>query len=55
MFEKMLFMDEEKLAGMAEGSKKVERDPEMVKEQERITRKIEEERIDIKSMRDTQV
>lgn len=50
LMEKMLFVDEEKLLG-----KTKERDPEAVAAQQKLTKQIEEERMKLKEMRDTQV
>jgi len=57
MMEKMLFIDEEKILAEIKGekSKPHERDPEMVKEQERIAKEIEQERLNLKAMRETKV
>jgi hypothetical protein len=57
MMEKMLFIDEEKILAEIKGekSKHHERDPEMVKEQERIAKEIEQERLNLKAMRETKV
>jgi hypothetical protein len=49
IFEKMLFLDEEKHKGT--GVEK-EKDEEMLKEQEKLTKEIEEERLKIKKMRE---
>lgn len=48
VFEKMLFLDEEKHKGTA---KEDEKDEEMLKEQEKLTKEIEEERMKLKEMR----
>jgi ATPase family AAA domain-containing protein 3A/B len=48
LYEKLLFAPPDEMAKAGK-----ERDPEMMKEQERITRKIEEERLDMKAMRET--
>ena len=44
MYEKLLFADEAKLKG--------ERDPEAVRKQAELTKKIEEERMNMKAMRE---
>jgi hypothetical protein len=48
VFEKMLFLDEEKHKGTATQEAK---DQDMLKEQERLTKEIEEERMKLKAMR----
>jgi len=51
VFEKMIYLDELAHKGTADTTKDF-KDPEMLKEQERITKEIDEERMKIKAMRD---
>jgi hypothetical protein len=51
VFEKMLFLDEEAHKGTAAANKDY-KDPEMLKEQEKLMKDIEEERLKIKAMRE---
>jgi hypothetical protein len=48
IFEKMLFLDESNVGS----AKEVVKDAQMLKEQEELTRQIEEERLKIKAMRE---
>lgn len=54
MYEKMLFLDEEKLLKEIKGEKQEAhpRDPEAVRRQEELQRKIDEERMAMKAMRE---
>ena len=52
LYAKMLFLDEEEHKGTADPNKDV-KDERMVKEQDRLTREIEEERLKIKAMRES--